>query len=74
MAFYCLIAILSTHLQDSAECKAQLGIQRTSDSLNEGLPIKMTREKFQRKRYFFCEKIVALTLELSTKAVFSLDK
>ena len=24
-------------------------IQRTSDSLNEGLPIKMTREKFQRK-------------------------
>ena len=23
--------------------------QRTSDSLNEGLPIKMTREKFQRK-------------------------
>ena len=22
---------------------------RTSDSLNEGLPIKMTREKFQRK-------------------------
>ena len=24
---------------------------RTSDSLNEGLPIKMTREKFQRKWY-----------------------
>ena len=23
--------------------------ERTSDSLNEGLPIKMTREKFQRK-------------------------
>ena len=23
--------------------------KRTSDSLNEGLPIKMTREKFQRK-------------------------
>ena len=23
--------------------------QRTSDSLNEGLPMKMTREKFQRK-------------------------
>ena len=30
--------------------------ERTSDSLNEGLPIKMTREKFQRKRYFFYEK------------------
>ena len=24
-------------------------VPRTSDSLNEGLPIKMTREKFQRK-------------------------
>ena len=24
-------------------------------SLNEGLPLKMTREKFQRKWYFFCE-------------------
>ena len=30
--------------------------ERTSDSLNEGLPIKMTREKFQRKRYFFYKK------------------
>ena len=30
--------------------------RRTSDSLNEGLPIKMTREKFQRKRYFLYEK------------------
>ena len=30
--------------------------ERTSDSLNEGLPIKMIREKFQRKRYFFYEK------------------
>ena len=28
---------------------------RTSDSLSEGLPIKMTREKSQRKRYFFYE-------------------
>ena len=33
-----------------------LRYQRTSDSLNEGLPIKMTREKFQRKWYFFYEK------------------
>ena len=47
---------------------------RTSDSLNEGLPIKMTREKFQRKIYFSITKIVALTLELATKAIFSLDK
>ena len=35
---------------------SQLVQVRTSDSLNEGLPIKMTREKFQRKRYFFYEK------------------
>ena len=28
----------------------------TSDSLNEGLPIKITREKFERKQYFFYEK------------------
>ena len=47
---------------------------RTSDSLNEGLPIKMTREKFQRNDIFSMKKIVASTLELSTKALFSLDK
>ena len=51
-----------------------LHARRTSDSLNEGLPIKMTREKFQRNDIFIMKKIVALTLELSTKAVFSLDK
>ena len=49
-------------------------LQRTSDSLNEGLPIKFTREMFQRKRYFFMKKIEGSTLDLSTKAVFSLDK
>ena len=49
-------------------------IQRTSDSLNEGLPIKMAREKFQRKCIFSMKKIVGSTLDLSTKAVFSLDK
>ena len=31
-------------------------IERTSDSLNEGLPIKMTREKYQRKRFFSMKK------------------
>ena len=47
----------------------------TSDSLNEGLPIKMTKEKFQRKLYFFSmKKIVGSTLELCAKAFFSLDK
>ena len=29
--------------------EAKINLKRTSDSLNEGLPIKMTREKFQRK-------------------------
>ena len=52
----------------------ELITKRTSDSLNEGLPIKMTREKFQRKRYFSMKEIVGSTLSLSTKAVFSLDK
>ena len=30
--------------------------ERTSDIFNEWLPIKMAREKFQRKRYFVHEK------------------
>ena len=47
--------------------------QRTSDSLNEGLPIKMTREKFKENDIFSIKKIVGSTLDLSTKAVFSLD-
>ena len=34
----------------------------------------MTREKFQRKDIFFMKKIVGSTLDLSTKAVFSMDK
>ena len=34
----------------------------------------MTREKFQRKRYFFMKKIVGSTLDLSSKTVFLLDK
>ena len=47
---------------------------RTSDSLNEGLPIKMTREKFKKKDIFSMKKIIGSTLDLSTKAVISLDK
>ena len=47
---------------------------RTSNSLNEGLPIKMTREKFQRKRYFFSEKDSRFNPRLIHKAIFSLDK
>ena len=47
---------------------------RTSDSLNEGLPIKMTRRSFKESDIFSMKKIVGSTLDLSTKAVFSLDK
>ena len=43
---------------------------RTLDSLNEGLPIKMTREKFQRKRYFFYEKDSRLNPRLIQKSSF----
>ena len=31
-------------------------MERTSDSLNEGLPIKMAKKQFQRKQCFFHEK------------------
>ena len=44
--------------------------KRTSDSLNEGLPIKLTREKFQRKRYFFYEKDSRLNPRLIHKISF----
>ena len=39
----------STLVKMSHCWKSHVTAQRTSDSLNEGLPIKMTREKFQRK-------------------------
>ena len=47
---------LHVTLLDKASALYRLMCIRTSDSLNEGLPIKMTREKFQRKCYFFYEK------------------
>ena len=43
---------------------------RTSDSLNEGLPIKMNREKFQRKWYFFYEKDSRFNPRLIRKSRF----
>ena len=49
----------------------QLYHQRTSDSLNEGLPIKMTREKFQRKWYFFYEKDSRFNPRLIAQKPFS---
>ena len=48
----------------------QFKLQRTSDSLNEGLPIKMTREKFQRKWYFFYEKDSRFNTRLIHKSRF----
>ena len=48
---------------------------KTSDSLlNEGLPVKMVREKVQRKWLFLHEKTVGSTLLLFSKVFFSLDK
>ena len=47
---------------------------RTSDSLNEGLPIKMARKSFKENDSFSIKKIDGLTLELSAKVFFSLDK
>ena len=47
-----------------------INYQRTSDSLNEGLSIKMTREKFQRKQYFFSEKDSRFNPRLIPKSSF----
>ena len=45
--------------------------QRTSDSLNERLPTKMAREKFQRKRYFFHAKDSRFYPQIIHKSFFS---
>ena len=50
------------------------GRQRTSDSLNEGLPLKMTREKFQRKWYFSYEKDSRFNPRLIHKSRFLIGK
>ena len=44
-----LIIIMQRRLHIKITSYRNLATARTSDSLNEGLPIKMTREKFQRK-------------------------
>ena len=49
-------------------------VQRTSDSLNEGLPIKLPEKSFEENDIFSMKKRVGSTIDLSTKAVFSLDK
>ena len=43
---------------------------RTSDSFNEGLPIKIARQKFQRKRLFFHQKDSRLNSRIIRKSIF----
>ena len=43
---------------------------RTSDSLNERLPIKKAREKFQTKQYFFYKKDSRFYPQIIRKSVF----
>ena len=46
--------------------------ERTSDSLNDRLPIKWPEKIFKKKkRYFSMQRIVGATLKLSAKSVFS---
>ena len=45
-------------------------IERTSDSLNEGLPMKMSREKFQRNDIFFYEQYSKFNTRLIHKSRF----
>ena len=47
-----------------------LSKQRASDSLHERLPIKMAREKSQRKRYFFPENDSRIYPQVIRKSVF----
>ena len=44
--------------------------KRTSDSLNEGLPIKIARLKFQRKRQFFHQQDSRLNSRIIRKSIF----
>ena len=47
-------------------CQARV---RTSDSLNEGLPIKIAGQKFQRKRLFFHQKDSRLNSRIIRKSI-----
>ena len=54
------------------EKKVAVYLEMTSDSLNEGLPIQMTREKFLRKRYIFYEKVSRFNPRLIHKCALCL--
>ena len=47
---------------------------RTLDSLNEGLPLKMTREQFIKKTIFFYEKDSRFNPQLIDKSSFLIGK
>ena len=47
----------------------KIQIERTSDSLNEGLPIKIARQKFQGKRLFFHQKDSRLNSQIIRKSI-----
>ena len=49
-------------------------LQRTSDSLNEGLPIKWSKKSFKENDICSMKKIVIVTLELYAQVFFALDK
>ena len=49
-------------------------IERTSDSLNEGLPIKIVKKSFKENAFFPIKKIVILTLALYAQVFFPLDQ
>ena len=64
-------------MEDSAEFQKKSfflkkieNYKRTSGSLNERLPIKMTTERFLRKRYFFHEKDSRFYPQIIRKNVF----
>ena len=54
--------------------KYALILVRTSDSLNEGLPIKMVKKSFKENDIFSMKKIVISTLELYAQVFFALDQ
>ena len=51
-------------------CSYYLNYRRTSDSLNEGLPIKIARQKFKRKRLIFHQKDSRLNCRMIRKSIF----
>ena len=62
---------MSTSLKDAqADLSLSVGTQiRTSDSLNEGLPIKMVNKSFKENAIFYI-----LPLELYAQMFFALDQ